>query len=153
MSPVSNWVLLILVSLATSLPARACSYEGQFNNPFTESFPGSLDVAIATQQAIEDGLTPAPSLQGQQGLRQASWWLKLLAKQWKSELGSETFVYLVDSHLWSEYKADYGMTVHTQAANTDQKVLLISEAALYHLVAKELSFTRAQQLGIAQFSI
>ncbi len=153
MSPVSNWVLLILVSWATSLPAQACSYEGQFNNPFTESFPGSLDVAIATQQAIEDGLTPAPSLQGLQGLRQASWWLTLLAKQWKSELGSETFVYLVDSQLWSEYKVGNGISVHTQAAKTGQKVLIISEAALYHLVAKELSFARAEQLGIAQFSI
>ena len=96
-------VLLSFSLWGASLPLQACSYDGQFNNPFKESFPGALDIAIATQEAVsEKQLEHLQLLDGAQGLRRVSWWLTLMAKQNTTALESVSYIYLVDSHLWSK---------------------------------------------------
>ncbi|CAM2861489.1 hypothetical protein [Vibrio rarus] len=146
-----TWMLLSLVTvIGASLPAQACSYDGQFNNPFTESFPGSLDIAIATQHAIDNNhLTKIDKLEGKQGLRRTSWWLQLMAEQHADALESVAYIYLVDIHLWSKVNPGKPMEIHAtpQVENTTS-VLLLSEAALYALVYNSVDFDRATQLGI-----
>ncbi|MCG7587564.1 hypothetical protein [Photobacterium sp. OFAV2-7] len=154
MKPLHWLMLLSLASLGASFSVRACSYDGQFNNPFTESFPGSLDVAIATQEALElKQLETIDELKGQQGLRRASWWLKLLVKQHNSELKSVAYIYLVDSHLWSRMTIDSSVDIHSSPTSLDQKsVLLLSEATLSALVQNKVDFKSAIELGIMKFS-
>ncbi|MCG6359983.1 hypothetical protein K6U58_15565 [Vibrio fluvialis] len=44
--------LTAVCTLSASPLSWACSYDGQFSNPFAESYPGALDVAMATQDAL-----------------------------------------------------------------------------------------------------
>jgi len=149
------WLMLLsFASLSASFSIRACSYDGQFNNPFTESYPGSLDVAIATQSALEHKhLEAIEELRGQRGLRRASWWLKLLVKQQGNNLESVAFIYLVDSHLWSEMTIDKSINIHSSPTSlTQESVLLLSEATLSALVHDKVDFESAIELGIIKFS-
>ncbi|WP_238322307.1 hypothetical protein [Vibrio mexicanus] len=74
----------VLTMILMSSPSWACSYDGQFSNPFTESYPGALDVAIATQKAIRTSAISKPSeLTGSKGLRRASWWISLMVEQYQ----------------------------------------------------------------------
>ncbi|ELR67884.1 hypothetical protein C942_00192 [Photobacterium marinum] len=142
--------LLLSTALITSTSplSWACSYDGQFNNPFSESYPGSLDIAIATQQAIRAQSIERPqSLEGQKGLRRASWWLNLMVGLYP-ELPSDTYIYLVDSKLWSKYQSDKKLSVHVDAPDAGAQILLISEAALHNLVIKKITFNTAIELGL-----
>ncbi|MGC9404496.1 hypothetical protein [Vibrio genomosp. F10] len=155
MKPIRSWVLLSMVmSLGTSLPVQACSYDGQFNNPFTESFPGSLDIAIATQNALEENhVKQVDALDGKQGLRRVSWWLKLMAKQHSSALESVSYIYLVDSHLWSKVTQGNQLDIHSSPTSQAKlSVMLLSEAALNALIEDDLDLQGAIDLGIVQFS-
>ncbi|MGF1728903.1 hypothetical protein [Photobacterium kasasachensis] len=154
MKPIFWLILLSLASLGASFSIRACSYDGQFNNPFTESFPGSLDVAIATQEALEHRrLEAIEELEGQRGLRRASWWLKLMVKQHNNELESVAYIYLVDSHLWSRMTSDSSVDIHSSPTSRNQaSVLLLSEATLSALIQNKVDFKSAIALGIMKFS-
>jgi len=154
MKPKRSLMLLSLAAvIGASLPVQACSYDGQFNNPFTESFPGSLDIAMATQSALEDNqLNKVDKLDGTQGLRRVSWWLKLMAEQHADELESVAYIYLVDSHLWSKVNKGSQIEVHTvPESDNPSSVMLLSEAALYALVHNRIDFDSASQLGIIRY--
>ncbi|OQT39482.1 hypothetical protein EM87_024330, partial [Vibrio parahaemolyticus] len=44
-------------------------------------YPGALDVSIATQLAIRSqSMKPLELIEGEAGLRRASWWLNLMVK-------------------------------------------------------------------------
>lgn len=142
--------LLAVAALAmlASPISWACSYDGQFTNPFSESYPGALDIAISTQQAIRSESIELPQyLEGQQGLRRASWWLQVMAKQ-SQGLPDVTYIYLVDSQLWSKYQAGKQVMVHVNKPTGEVPVLLLSEAALHNLVNNDLTIDTAKSLGI-----
>ncbi|TFH90433.1 hypothetical protein [Vibrio ouci] len=141
--------LLVAAFSAMASPISwACSYDGQFTNPFSESYPGSLDVAIATQQAIRGQLIEAPQrLKGGQGLRRASWWLNLMVER-NPNLPSGTYIYLVDSQLWSQYQPDQRLAIHVDAPNSAENVLLISEAALSSVISEKITLNKARDLGV-----
>ncbi|MBV1841298.1 hypothetical protein [Photobacterium ganghwense] len=147
--------VLTIALLSGAGQTLACSYDGQMNNPFTQSYPGSLNIALATRAAIENGtLTPPESLRGQPGLRRASWWLNLLARELSEHYSADIYVYLVDSHLWSRVSPDLRHPqIHSDPAPTGSQVLLLSEATLYELVNNRLSLSQAVDIGIAQFSL
>ncbi|MFM2587584.1 hypothetical protein [Vibrio sp. TBV020] len=140
---------LLFAALTIASPMSwACSYDGQFNNPFSESYPGSLDVAIATQQAIKSQTIAAPQrLEGGQGLRRASWWLNLMVES-NPNLPSGTYIYLVDSQLWSQYQPDKRLAVHVSAPESTANVLLISEAALGSVISDKITLDKAEELGL-----
>ncbi|MDE1351613.1 hypothetical protein L9W80_15815 [Vibrio aestuarianus] len=136
-----------LITLASPI-SWACSYDGQFNNPFSESYPGSLDVAIATQQAIRDQLIETPQrLDGGQGLRRASWWLNLMVER-NPNLPSGAYIYLVDRQLWSQYQAGNRLTIHVDAPDPSAEVMLISEAALSNVISDKMTLNQARDLGV-----
>lgn len=133
-----------------SQPLLACSYDGQFNNPFSESYPGALDIAIATQIAIEGGELQRPEkLSGKPGLRRASWWLNLLNKQMASSSYPETYIYLVDSQLWAKYNPSKPIIVHSEPASPKDSTLMLSETALSALISQNLTLEQAIMLKIA----
>ncbi|KJY81789.1 hypothetical protein TW81_15645 [Vibrio galatheae] len=142
-------VALFFITFGPTL-SWACSYDGQFNNPFTESYPGSLGVAISTQQAIRSQAIERPdSLLGPSGLRRASWWLKVLVDL-SPDIPEETYIYLVDSQLWSLHQGGSQIAIHVDAPTSSEKILLISEAALHNVVSKHITLDTALKLGIAQ---
>ncbi|MGF1718544.1 hypothetical protein L4D20_00700 [Vibrio kyushuensis] len=154
MKPLFSLLLLGFATSGASFATNACSYDGQFNNPFTESFPGSLDIAIATQEALEHNhLQRIEALEGKQGLKRASWWLTLMAKDQKVDLESVTYIYLVDSHLWTKVTNGNRVEVHaTPSSATPSSVMLLSEAALQALVQDKVDLQTAVDLGVVQFS-
>ncbi|KII76084.1 hypothetical protein [Vibrio renipiscarius] len=127
----------------------ACSYDGLFTNPFSETYPGALDVSIATQIAIRSKhMQPVPEVNGQAGLRRASWWLNLMTKA-HPDLPKGSYVYLVDHQLWSRISETGGsIEVHVSPPTENVKVFQISEAALHNLVEKEITIKQARELGV-----
>ncbi|MBA5761678.1 hypothetical protein H2O73_04895 [Vibrio sp. 404] len=147
-----SWILG-LSAFCLSFPLYACSYDGQPSNPFTESYPGSLDIAFATSAAVDNKqISIVDELEGQKGLRRVSWWLKLMLDQHGNELQSVSYIYLVDSHLWSQVVGS-SIRIHASPVMGDRSsVLMLSEAALYALVGGQVDFAQALELGIIQYS-
>lgn len=136
--------------IALASPASwACSYDGLFTNPFSESYPGALDVSIATQQAIRSqSMQPLETIEGLSGLRRTSWWLNVMAKN-HPELPKGAYVYVVDRHLWSRIsESDNTIEVHVSPPTDNVKVLQLSEAALHNLVSDQITLTQARELGV-----
>jgi len=138
---------LMIATLASPM-SWACSYDGQFNNPFTESYPGALNVAIVTQQAIEQqSIVAPPPLEGSKGLRRVTWWLNLLEKM-SLNLPKGTYIYLVDSQLWSQYETPNHIAIHVQPPKDKSKVVQLTEATLHNLINKRLTYKQALDLEL-----
>ena len=74
-------VRLLLCAMVTGpVPlAMACGYDAIYPNPFEQSWPGSLDVAMATAAAISDRkLDPVPKITGPDGFSRSYQWLNQL---------------------------------------------------------------------------
>lgn len=127
----------------------ACSYDGLFINPFSESYPGALDVSIATQLAIRSkSMPPLDIIEGQAGLRRASWWLNLMTKA-NPELLKGAYVYVVDRQLWSRInESGRSIDVHVSPPSDKVKVFQISEAALHSLISNQITLDQARKLGV-----
>ena len=140
---------LIAFLIIGATPSWACSYEGQVVNPFTESYPGSLDVVIATQKAVLNQHINKPEvLEGPQGLQRAVWWLKLFVKQNKQYLPQNGYIYLADSHLWSSFSESGELKVHSLMPENNERVLVTSEFALSNVISEKISYQQSQQLGM-----
>lgn len=127
----------------------ACSYDGLFTNPFSESYPGALDVSIATQLAIRSqSMKPLELIEGEAGLRRASWWLNLMVKA-NPDLSAGSYVYVVDRQLWSRIsESDYSIEVHVSPPTESAQVLQLSEAALHNLISEQITIDQARELGV-----
>ncbi|PFG56301.1 hypothetical protein ATG66_2630 [Vibrio sp. ES.051] len=136
--------------IASASPTSwACSYDGLFTNPFSESYPGALDVSIATQLAVRSqSMQPLEIIDGEAGLRRASWWLNLMTKA-HPDLPKGSYVYVVDRQLWSRIsETDNSIEVHVSPPTDNVKVLQISEAALHNLISNQITFDQARELGV-----
>lgn len=143
--------LCLVLSVLVACSSWACSYDGQFNNPFTESYPGSLDVVIATQKALANNQIERPDrLDGLPGMQRVTWWLKLFVKNNREVLPDEGYIYLVDSHLWSKFTKAGKLEIHAPAPDDQHHVLVVSEYALSNLVSDHISYDRSKQLGIIE---
>lgn len=127
----------------------ACSYDGLFNNPFSESYPGALDVSIATQLAIRSqSMKPINVIDGEAGLRRASWWLNLMVKA-HPELPKGAYVYVVDRQLWSRISEENTLIeVHVSPPINHEHVLQLTEAALHNLISEQITLEQARELGV-----
>ncbi|KAB0303605.1 hypothetical protein F2Z80_06420 [Vibrio fortis] len=127
----------------------ACSYDGLFTNPFSESYPGALDVSISTQLAIRaKSMNPLELIEGEAGLRRASWWLNLMVKA-NPELSPGSYIYVVDRQLWSRIsETNNSIEVHVSPPNDNARVLQISEAALHNVISNQISIDQARGLGV-----
>ncbi|WP_159651053.1 hypothetical protein [Vibrio atypicus] len=146
---------MVAIGLSSlTMAAHACTYDGQFRNPFSESYPGALDVAIATYEALDNHeIKTISTLEGTQGLRRASWWLQVLTEKHSNKIKPVSYVYLIDSHLWSQIDEEKRIAVHSApVSDASHSVILLSEAALSALIHEQVSFEQAIDLGIVQFS-
>lgn len=127
----------------------ACSYDGLFTNPFSESYPGALSVSIATQLTIRSKLMqPLKPIEGHAGLRRASWWLNLMVKN-NPDLPKGAYVYVVDRQLWSRISdANNSIEIHVSPPVESAQVLQLSEAALQNLISNQMTIDQARELGV-----
>ncbi|XZG69705.1 hypothetical protein ACTSKR_13750 [Chitinibacteraceae bacterium HSL-7] len=150
-----HWIIGLSSALLLG-HAQACSYDGLFDNPFTEAYPGSLRVSLATRSAVEHGLFRQPlPMQGKDALARANRWLDDLRQRLDgADIRQPIAVLLTDSGLWTRFDVSEG-TVLMQShrgAQADEGILLTSEAALAALLAGQIEFEDARRSGLVMTS-
>jgi hypothetical protein len=147
-------VRLLLCAMATGpLPlAMACGYDAIYPNPFEQSWPGSLDVAMATAAAISDRkLDPVPKITGPDGFSRSYQWLNQLKGSLKDgQLPGNVSILLVDSGLWSRVRGKESLLLqtHTEGPARQDRIMLTSEAGINALLSGQLSASQATELGL-----
>lgn len=143
-------VVIIYFTLSVG-PVWACTFDGVFNNPFVESYAGAFDVALATHNEVQKRTMIKPDkLDGQAGLRRASWLLTLFIQNQSRELTVGSYIYLVDRRLWSKIETDMKLMIHVDQPETSAPVLLMSEAALLNIVSNTIEFQSALDVGVVK---
>jgi len=136
--------------------ARACGYDAIYPNPFEQSWPGSLDVAIATAAAISSqALAPVPKITGQEGFSRSYQWLNQLKGTLKGgQLPGNVSILLVDSGLWSRVRGKESLLLqtHTEGPASQDRIMLTSEAGINALLSGQLSASQATELGLLVIS-
>lgn len=148
----------VAITLAASLgisPVGACGLDGVIDNPFTTSYPGSLGVALGTQQAVANGkLAALPAL----GAEAASARLEarldqLRVRLEKTGLRGGFALLVVDSGHWTRFAASGSsvrISLHATPAIYDP-ILLTSESALAALLDGSLTADVAEQAGLVRW--
>lgn len=150
---------LLAALLAATLvvpPAGACGLHGTIDNPFTTSYPGSLGVALGTQQALINGqLAALPEVDAEAAHERLEERLEQLrARLEKAGLNGGFALLVVDSGHWARFIAS-GSSVriapHAHPAIYDP-VLLTSESALASLLDGRLAADEAEQAGLVRWA-
>mgnify|MGYP000688651385 CR=1 FL=1 len=149
--PLARLLLCALV-LGASPMTRACGYDMAWDNPFQLSWPGSLDIAMATSAAIStDRLSPIPAIMGKEGFSRSYQWLNQLKGSLKDgQLPGNVSILLVDSGLWSRVRGKESLLLqtHTEGPVRQDRIMLTSEAGINALLSGQLSAAQATELGL-----
>ncbi|MFM5338375.1 hypothetical protein ACET97_17735 [Aeromonas enteropelogenes] len=146
--------LRVCMTLLCLIPGmgQTCGYDALYPNPFEQSWPGTLDVAMATAAAInDDRLTRLPPLIGEAGFTRSQAWLQALKSRFQQAgVRGGVSILLVDSGLWSRLRGKESLLLqlHTPGPHADDRVMLLSEAALDALLAGTLTIEEALRLGV-----
>ncbi|HCV12131.1 MAG TPA: hypothetical protein DGC76_00245 [Candidatus Accumulibacter sp.] len=145
-----------LVAALGSAPAGACGLHGTIDNPFTTSYPGSLGVALGTQQAVSKGqLAALPELDAEAASQRLEERLdQLRGRLEKARLRGGFVLLVVDSGHWTRFAAS-GSSVRIAAHATpmiDDPVLLTSESALAALLDGHLEADAAERAGLIRWA-
>lgn len=146
--------LRVCMTLLCLIPGmgQTCGYDALYPNPFEQSWPGTLDVAMATAAAVnDDRLARLPPLTGEAGFTRSQAWLQSLKSRFQQAgVRGGISILLVDSGLWSRLRGKESLLLqlHTPGPHADDRVMLLSEAALDALLAGTLTIKTAVQLGV-----
>ncbi|WP_421242780.1 hypothetical protein [Aeromonas enteropelogenes] len=146
--------LRVCMTLLCLIPGmgQTCGYDALYPNPFEQSWPGTLDVAMATAAAVnDDRLARLPPLTGEAGFTRSQAWLQALKSRFQQAgVRGGVSILLVDSGLWSRLRGKESLLLqlHTPGPHADDRVMLLSEAALDALLAGTLTIEEALQLGV-----
>ncbi|WP_421203900.1 hypothetical protein [Aeromonas enteropelogenes] len=146
--------LRVCMTLLCLIPGmgQTCGYDALYPNPFEQSWPGTLDVAMATAAAVnDDRLARLPPLTGEAGFTRSQAWLQALKSRFQQAgVRGGVSILLVDSGLWSRLRGKESLLLqlHTPGPHADDRVMLLSEAALDTLLAGTLTIETAVQLGV-----
>ncbi|MDO6525067.1 hypothetical protein Q4519_05150 [Motilimonas sp. 1_MG-2023] len=144
--------LMLLMALTASPLSMACSYDGLFDNPFTESYQGSFALALATQAAIKQQKLPLPGpIDNKAGLNRVTWWLKQVKPALAAQYGQNLDVLIIDKKLWSQIRTKDNalqIEIHTEPNTAQSPTILLTEASLGALAQADLTLEQAQQLGV-----
>ena len=141
----------------SATPISACGYHGTLGSGFSALHPASLDVAIATREAIDRGalkaLKPLPSLVAlaHAGRRLDHVRRSLLATLDADRPPTPIALLLVEPGLWTRYHADAGqlsVDVHAAGPRLGDEIIVMSEAALQALIDQDVSVDRAISDGL-----
>lgn len=115
---------------------------------------GSVWVNIQSQLALQEGtLVPTQLQDGDNGYRQVSWWLRLLADKHRQDLTKDTYVYVADIALWVKFPKllESSIMLEEEPQNEEAPVLLISRQSLNAVVSSAMTLEEAFELGVAEF--
>ncbi|MGY3966577.1 hypothetical protein [Aeromonas enteropelogenes] len=146
--------LRVCMTLLCLIPGmgQTCGYDALYPNPFEQSWPGTLDVAMATAAAVnDDRLARLSPLTGEAGFTRSQAWLQALKNRFQQAgVRGGVSILLVDSGLWSRLRGKESLLLqlHTPGPHADDRVMLLSEAALDALLAGTLTIETAVQLGV-----
>ena len=145
-------LLVLGLVVPFSAQTRACGYDMLVGDPFATAWPGSLDVAIATANAISSHrISPIPPLAGGEGfVRAQQWLLQLKDLLQRADQSGGFSILLVDSGLWSKMRGKEVLLLqlHSPAPTPQDRVVMVSEAGLNALLTRQISVEQAQQLGV-----
>ncbi|MBL0456775.1 hypothetical protein JD499_06085 [Aeromonas enteropelogenes] len=146
--------LRVCMTLLCLIPGmgQTCGYDALYPNPFEQSWPGALDVAMATAAAVnDDRLARLSPLTGEAGFTRSQAQLQALKSRFQQAgVRGGISILLVDSGLWSRLRGKESLLLqlHTPGPHADDRVMLLSEAALDALLAGTLTIETAVQLGV-----
>ena len=146
--------LRVCMTLLCLIPGmgQTCGYDALYPNPFEQSWPGTLDVAMATAAAVnDDRLARLPPLTGEAGFTRSQAWLQALKSRFQQAgVRGGVSILLVDSGLWSRLRGKESLLLqlHTAGPHPRDRMMLLSEAALDALLAGTLTIETAVQLGV-----
>lgn len=146
--------LRVCMTLLCLIPGmgQTCGYDALYPNPFEQSWPGTLDVAMATAAAVnDDRLTRLPPLTGEAGFARSQAWLQALKSRFQQVgVRGGVSILLVDSGLWSRLRGKESLLLqlHTAGPYPKDRMMLLSEAALDALLAGTLTIEEALRLGV-----
>lgn len=146
--------LRVCMTLLCLIPGmgQTCGYDALYPNPFEQSWPGALDVAMATAAAVNgDRLARLSPLTGEAGFTRSQAWLQALKNRFQQAgVRGGVSILLVDSGLWSRLRGKESLLLqlHTPGPHADDRVMLLSEAVLDALLAGTLTIETAVQLGV-----
>lgn len=146
--------LRVCMTLLCLIPGmgQTCGYDALYPNPFEQSWPGTLDVAMATAAAVnDDRLTRLPPLTSEAGFARSQAWLQALKSRFQQVgVRGGVSILLVDSGLWSRLRGKESLLLqlHTAGPYPKDRMMLLSEAALDALLAGTLTIEEALRLGV-----
>jgi hypothetical protein len=135
----------------------ACGYHGSLGDGFSALHPQSINVAMATREAIDQGLLEQPNgLPRFVAFARAGHWLDRLKQALAPTLETQPAqrdiaLLLIDGGLWTRYLFAEGKLIyepHVAGPNFDDVVVLTSEVALRGLIEGRISVDRATHDGL-----
>ncbi|WP_279460827.1 hypothetical protein [Aeromonas dhakensis] len=146
--------LRVCMTLLCLIPGmgQTCGYDALYPNPFEQSWPGALDVAMATAAAVNDErVARLPSLTGEAGFARSQAWLQTLKSRFQQAgVRGGVSILLVDSGLWSRLRGKESLLLqlHTAGPHPRDRMMLLSEVALDALLTGTLTIEEALRLGV-----
>jgi len=132
--------------------ASACGYHASVNNPFTLTYPGSISLAVATREALDDNIVRSLlPVQGVFGFKRSVGWLNRLVEELGRQSGDlEYQILVVNSGLWSSVRpGDQGPLLETHIEpSSSEPVLLISEELLSALLLRQVDSSNASDRSL-----
>jgi hypothetical protein len=146
-----SWTLMAAIPVAVG-----CGYDGMMSNPFSESYPGAVGVAIATSNAYDkQTLQALPAINPSIGFLRTNRYLQdfrnRLETQAQFKKDNSLAILLVDTGLWSRYRHSEGSLIvepHIASANPNELVVVASEASFAALLSGELPVETALKDGL-----
>jgi len=152
----------LCLTFISSIPmATGCGYDGMMSNPFSESYPGAVGVAIATSNAYDkQTLQALPAINPSIGFLRTNRYLQdfrnRLETQAQFKKDNSLAILLVDTGLWSRYRHSEGSLIvepHIASANPNELVVVASEASFAALLSGELPVETALKDGLLVVSL
>ena len=133
---------------------QSCGYDALYPNPFEQSWPGTVNIAMATATAVSrEQLPPLAALTGEAGFSRSQAWLQTLkSRLQQAGVGGGISILLIDSGLWSRVRGKESLLLqlHTSGPNPKDRVMLLSEAAINAMLNGSLTIEQGLQLGIVE---
>lgn len=133
---------------------QSCGYDALYPNPFEQSWPGTVNIAMATAAAVSsDRLAPLPVLTGEAGFTRSQAWLQSLKSRFqKAGIKGGISILLIDSGLWSRVRGKESLLLqlHTPGPHPTDRVMLLSEAAINAMLEGTLTIEQGLQLGVVK---
>jgi hypothetical protein len=148
---------VVLAAATYGVSAAACGLEGGLGDAWSAAHAGSLEVALATRDAIASGaLLPDPVLEPALAHERADEHVRRLAAALPmGPSATPVAVLVIEPGLWTRLTPQASVWIvaeHADGPQASDAALIVSESALRDLVGGRLSADEALQRGVLALS-